>query len=206
MVYSTCALNDLENEGILEYIAEKYGEKIEIIYEKKFWPHIDKTGGFFMAKILKKESFEHEENTPKIQNYNDEIKKFSRKLGEWKMRENRELFTHRDKILSVKNAEIIAPFLEKMYFMRLGETIGFNENGQFTPNARAYRDLDISEIPKIILQNEEELDYYLRGGLLEADISDDYRLIVYKDEILALEWVNSDDLIENNFPKDWRRR
>ena len=122
------------------------------------------------------------------------------------MRENRELFTHRDKILSVKNAEIIAPFLEKMYFMRLGETIGFNENGQFTPNARAYRDLDISEIPKIILQNEEELDYYLRGGLLEADISDDYRLIVYKDEILALEWVNSDDLIENNFPKDWRRR
>ena len=54
MVYSTCALNDLENEGILAYISEKYGEKIEIIFQKKFWPHIDQTGGFFMAKIVKK--------------------------------------------------------------------------------------------------------------------------------------------------------
>jgi 16S rRNA C967 or C1407 C5-methylase (RsmB/RsmF family) len=32
---------------------EKYGNSFEIIFQKKFWPHIDGTGGFFVAKIRK---------------------------------------------------------------------------------------------------------------------------------------------------------
>lgn len=205
MVYSTCALNDLENERILAYISEKYGDALEIIFEKKFWPHTDKTGGFFMAKIIKKKSFAEEKFSEKIQNYNDEIKKFAKKLGDFKLRENREIFSHRDKILAVKNAEIIKPFLDKMYFMRLGETIGFYENGKFLPNARAYRDLEVENIPKIALNTEEEVDYYLRGGMLESDAGDDYRLIVAGENILALEKANG-GIIESSFPKDWRRR
>lgn len=92
-----------------------------------------------------------------------------------------------------------------MYFMRLGETIGFFENNHFSPNARAYRDLETENIPKIVLQSEEELDYYLRGGMLEVDSEDEYFLICYNDVILSLEKSNN-GLIENSFPKDWRRK
>lgn len=169
MVYSTCALNDLENEGILAYISEKYGEKIEIIFQKKFWPHIDQTGGFFMAKIVKKASIIDDIASEKLKNFNAEIKKFSKKFGNFSLRDGITNFSHRDRILAVKNAHIVAPFLEKMYFMRLGETIGFWENNQFFPNARAYRDLQIENFSKISLQNEKELDFYLRGGMLECD-------------------------------------
>lgn len=34
----------------------KYGDAFEIIFQKKFWPHIDGTGGFFVAKIRKLQS------------------------------------------------------------------------------------------------------------------------------------------------------
>ncbi len=35
---------------------EKYGNAFEIVFQKKFWPHIDGTGGFFVAKIKKTKS------------------------------------------------------------------------------------------------------------------------------------------------------
>ena len=91
-----------------------------------------------------------------------------------------------------------------MYFMRLGETIGFYENGKFKPNARAYRDLQVEHLPKITLQNEGELDYYLRGGMLETE-ENWYFLINYKDDIISLE-KSENHIIENSFPKDWRRK
>lgn len=53
MVYSTCSMNLLENEGVLNSLREKFNNNIEIFYEKRFWPHIDNTGGFFIAKIRK---------------------------------------------------------------------------------------------------------------------------------------------------------
>ena len=56
MIYSTCSLNLLENEGVLQSMQDKYGESFEILFQKKFWPHIDKTGGFFVAKIRKIQS------------------------------------------------------------------------------------------------------------------------------------------------------
>lgn len=53
MIYSTCALNLIENEGVVDTIMKKYPETFEITFQKKFWPHIDKTGGFFVTKLKK---------------------------------------------------------------------------------------------------------------------------------------------------------
>ena len=61
MIYSTCSLNLIENELVVESMYEKYGNSFEILFQKKFWPHIDGTGGFFITKIRKTRSLEIEE-------------------------------------------------------------------------------------------------------------------------------------------------
>lgn len=205
MVYSTCALNDLENEWILEYIQEKYGSAIEIVYQKKFWPHIDKTGWFFMAKIRKKSAFSDTKTEEKPKNYNNEIKKFSKNISPFSLKKDISLFSHRDKVLAVKNAEIVTPLLEKMYFMRLGETIGFWENNAFLPNARAYRDIESENLDFLELETDETIDEYLRWWVFDTESSKKFILIQAKWVPLALE-KNNNGLIENNFPKDWQRR
>ncbi len=53
IVYSTCTLNEIENEGVLKNMKEIYGDAFEVVSMKKFWPHIDLVEGFFSAKILK---------------------------------------------------------------------------------------------------------------------------------------------------------
>ena len=79
IVYSTCTLNPLENEWVISRILEKYNDEVilenveidqksigikeykwkELLSEEnmqkvaRFWPHIQHTGGFFIAKIKK---------------------------------------------------------------------------------------------------------------------------------------------------------
>lgn len=59
MVYSTCTLNRMENEEVIEYAKEKFWASFEIIpvdgenIFKRNWPHKNHTGGFFVAKIKK---------------------------------------------------------------------------------------------------------------------------------------------------------
>ena len=48
LIYSTCSLEKKEDEEIVEY-AKKLGFKV--LYEKKYWPHIENTIGFYMAKL-----------------------------------------------------------------------------------------------------------------------------------------------------------
>jgi 16S rRNA (cytosine1407-C5)-methyltransferase len=54
LVYSTCTLNRMENEEVLEAAKEEFGDDIEVVFSKRFWPHTEIAGGFFVAKISKK--------------------------------------------------------------------------------------------------------------------------------------------------------
>lgn len=122
MIYSTCSLNLLENEGVLESMQEKYGDAFEIIFLKKFWPHIDGTGGFFVAKIrkltslnTKKRSEDYEENTEKEwkkteikkqSDSNKELKLFRGNISPWNLQADIVLYEHANKILAVRNSEL----------------------------------------------------------------------------------------------------
>ena len=80
----------------------KYPGAFEIIFEKKFWPHIDKTGGFFVAKIrkiasIKKEREESEWKTPetkKHQNSNNELRPYRGNISPWALQDDIVLYEH----------------------------------------------------------------------------------------------------------------
>lgn len=43
----------MENEEVLEDAREAFGDSIEVEFSKRFWPHLEIAGGFFVAKIRK---------------------------------------------------------------------------------------------------------------------------------------------------------
>ena len=53
---------------------EKYPDTFEVIFQKKWWPHIDGTGGFFVAKIKKTGSIEPKSSSIEGKS-NEEIQK-----------------------------------------------------------------------------------------------------------------------------------
>lgn len=62
LVYSTCTLNKLENEWVVEAILERYKDSLEVIPNYiRNWPHINHTGWFFVAKIKKIKSIVEQE-------------------------------------------------------------------------------------------------------------------------------------------------
>lgn len=86
IVYSTCTLNTIENEGVVEKIISEYGKCIEIIplsSKEKFkrnWPHRENTGWFFVAKIKKIKNIEIKKEK-KIEKVIQNIEKLSSKTS-----------------------------------------------------------------------------------------------------------------------------
>lgn len=89
--------------------------------------------------------------------------------------------------------------------MRYGEYIGNIVNGKYEPNVWAFPFLNTTETEVYTLQDEVELDMYLRGNPLESDGKDGYILIEYDHVIIGLE-ERKDNMLSNLFPRDWQRK
>lgn len=218
MIYSTCSLNLLENEWVLDAMEAKYSGTFEILYQKKFWPHIDGTGGFFVAKIRKISSLEsvwkNEEDSEKEWKkpeskfqitHNKELRTFRGNISPWKTQENIELYEHAGKILAVRNTDTGDRIRDIVFLMRYGEQIGTIEHGKFISWNRAWRYIETSWLERYPLETLEKLDTYLRWEPVSSSGSDAHVLITYKDQILGLEsrkW----DTLSNTFSHEWRRK
>lgn len=206
MIYSTCALNLIENENVVTHCMAKYDGCFEILYQKRFWPHIDGTGGFFVTKLRKVQSINPwESKWFSWKNSNHELRRFRGKLWEWNSKENIALYEHEGKILAVKNASLGEKIRDTIFPMRWGEYIGNITNGRFEPNVGAFSFLETSDIDQYIIQDEQELDSYLRGSPLESIGKDGYILIQYDGVNIGLE-ERKESLISNRFPRDWLRK
>ena len=109
LVYSTCTTNILENEYVVSEVLKEYWDKIELLPvpldEKsdwicswreneilspenakkvaRLWPHVHWTGGFFIAKFSKIQSFWTEWN--EVKNLRHNTQDSSAKASEWQM-------------------------------------------------------------------------------------------------------------------------
>lgn len=202
MIYSTCSLNLLEDEWVVESMYEKYENSFEILFQKKFWPHIDGTGGFFITKIRKTKSLERDEKSTLRGWKNDKLKVFRGDTYPWNFKNWVKLYEHDKKILAVKNAP---RDLEDIYFMRFGEQVGTIENWRYEPSVWASRYIDSSNLEVYDISNEIILDNYLRGYPLIHEWKDCHIRISYKWEDIGIEY-RKDNTIQNSFPKDWRRK
>ena len=109
LVYSTCTTNVLENEYVVSEVLKQYWDKIELLPvpldEKsdwitiwhwneilspknakkvaRLWPHVHWTGGFFIAKFRKIQSFWTEWN--EVKNLRHNTQDSSAKASEWQI-------------------------------------------------------------------------------------------------------------------------
>jgi len=151
LVYSTCTLNRIENEWVIDLVMQRYADCLEIVplftkseiiseWEKKNfvrnWPHINGTWWFFVAKIKKIKSFDIE--NPKEIN--------SRDMFFWKdLEKNNKYIKQKDVVqnyekLSSKDMKMILKFIEdnfsyslkeKKFFRYKDEIFIFDQNIDF---------------------------------------------------------------------------
>ena len=187
---------------------EKYGNAFEIVFQKKFWPHIDGTGGFFVAKIRKLKSLSDSSSSgtaaqdpsetgekswkksePKFQiTNNKELRLFRGNVSPWSAQSGVTLYEHEGKVLAVENDTVGSIIRDQVFLMRYGEQIGVVDHGRFVVSNRAWRYLDMSSTPRYTIADERELDRYLRGEPIESAGDDEYILVTYADQILGLEY------------------
>ena len=131
LTYSTCTLNPLENEGVLQHIQEQFGENIRFLPVKidqkspgikqrrdevysdsivntvaRFWPHRQKTWGFFIAKIQKLWTIGFQEPVTREQNT----------LWTYKEKTNQEIWNFLDQEYGIKKSDLSNfDFLESKY-------------------------------------------------------------------------------------------
>ena len=187
---------------------EKYGNAFEIVFQKKFWPHIDGTGGFFVAKIRKLKSLSDSSSSgtaaqdpsetgekswkksePKFQiTNNKELRLFRGNVSPWSAQSGVTLYEHEGKVLAVENDTVGSIIRDQVFLMRYGEQIGVVDHGRFVVSNRAWRYLDMTSTPRYTIADERGLDRYLRGEPIESAGDDEYILVTYADQILGLEY------------------
>lgn len=180
MLYSTCTLNKIENEGVVNEIQSRYPESFEVLFEKRFWPHEEASGGFFVCKIRKNSPLPpsaegggrrpggalrpiktNEELISLTKDHERLLSKFTETVG--LDLSDYHLFEFKRDILAIQKNSAAKALLQKVFPIRLGQRIGRIEEGIFTPDNRIGRDFPLTKAPVYEMQSEKELDDYLRG-------------------------------------------
>ncbi|MDD2487364.1 MAG: hypothetical protein PHS92_03270 [Candidatus Gracilibacteria bacterium] len=214
MLYSTCTMNKIEDEGVVGNIMNKYPGSFEISFEKRFWPHIDNTGGFFVCRIKKLSSIDYR-FSPKFELCNEDIKelsnndrriieKFSKEKG--LDLENHSLLNYKGEILAMKSGNSYKEIQKRLYFIRLGKKIGKIEKGEFTPNYYLGRDFELAKVQKYDIKDQMELDNFLRGMEIGENLKDGIVQIRFDNINIGLGFASNSGRIKNIFPKLWLRK
>ena len=180
MLYSTCTLNRFENEGVLEGAANALPGTFEIVFQKKFWPHAEGAGGFFVAKLKKiapvRDSGKEFRTSPNSElvrmsdRDGDRVRETLRSMGTGDFSEGTHaLYRYKNDVLAVRKVDGVRELAETCYFLKFGERIGRFEEGKFEPNWIFGKNRDLKNVQKLVLRDEKELHRYLSGFETETD-------------------------------------
>ena len=214
MIYSTCTLNLLENEWVLESIEKNFPGCFEITFEKKYWPHIDGTWGFFVSKIKKLQSVVSKQTFPPKSINSDifPIGKQDIQHIEWFFDTEDiwgyDFFRYKNKILAVRGGKNAEYARNNFYCMRFWEEIANIQDGVYKWTHFAGKKLYSSKIPEYKIEwSEEVLDEYLRWWNLKVDtVIRWYVNLYFENERIGLDFIQDDGTLSNLFPPQWRRK
>jgi 16S rRNA (cytosine1407-C5)-methyltransferase len=142
--YSTCTLNTLENEAVINSSLERQEPLLFERFRKRFWPHIEHTGGFF-ASIFQKKSSPHTHHeypilaakgqqklivNPVTKGEREIVERFISKHLKTKLKPGF-LFITKDGVYF--NQRNLGPLAQHFYFVHAGMRIGTIKNNSFTP-------------------------------------------------------------------------
>ncbi|KAF0091303.1 MAG: NOL1/NOP2/sun family putative RNA methylase [Fusobacteria bacterium] len=227
LVYSTCTFNPEENEKQIEYLIKTYdcqlvegnktdgmasgrplwSEESTIDLEKttRFWPHMTKSEGHFIAKILKLsgEEYKGKNSKSKWKPY----KYIPEKIREFmdnniRIDFNNSFYYCEDEEYYLMDHEY--PFDKKNKIQHLGMNIGKLNKYNFIPSQSFAMTLRQNEVKKIIEVDFNNANKYLKGETLEINQEDGYYGIVYQDNILGWAKFNN-GFFKNLYEKSWRK-
>ncbi|GGP51001.1 ribosomal RNA small subunit methyltransferase F [Shewanella algicola] len=189
LVYSTCTLNQLENQHICQHLQQTYPDAVEFVsLEKLFdgahkacteegflhvWPQIFDSEGFFVAKIRKTASVERTKKQPKLQ------KNFPFTIAPDKQQHAlKQYFADtfaidlpQDDIIMLRDDEfwlfpaMFMPFIGKMRFQRIGLKLADALKKGYKAKHEAIIALsaDASRNPRCIELSDTQAQDYLKG-------------------------------------------
>lgn len=177
IVYSTCTLNRLENEEVVEKIIKKYWESVEIIpFENwskylRFWPHKNKTWWFFACKIKKIKSIEKDTKkdikpwvlVTKLKSKEEKLVKtfFEKNI----ISEDKEVFFYKIWTEIFASHKNFYDDIEKIFFFKVWVQIWEIIDWKFKPNFFLWHHFE-NKFEKVYL-DKEALDKYLRWEDIE---------------------------------------
>lgn len=224
-IYSTCSYSKEENEDICDWLASTFKlESVRIPLEPawgiqetqsdslqqwgyRFYPHLVKGEGFFIACFRKKEATKEILIRHKKEEPNRIAQGKVREIAAWiKPNTGYELTLLGDVFLAIP-ANQLTDFdylRERLYLKKAGTRLGKFAGNDFIPDHElALSVLAAEHIPRIPLSREQALNYLKRIDFRVDTTLNDWALVCY--ESLSLGWVKVlPKRLNNYYPKEWR--
>lgn len=198
MTYSTCTMNKVENEWVVNKILKKYWEYLEIIpiWDKKEypysrnWPHLDETWWFFVAKLKKTSTIPHENDIKLLKQNIEKLSWTEYKMISWFFEDTfwysldpYYLYKYNNSIhLWNKNLNDI---WDKLFLFKIWINLWEIKNNSFNPSFHSWI---FKEFEKSIIHvDKEEIDHLLRWKEIEKKLKDWYYQII-QGKILCWIW------------------
>jgi NOL1/NOP2/sun family putative RNA methylase len=224
-IYSTCSYSKEENEDICDWLASTFKlESVRISLESawgiqetqsdskkqwgyRFYPHLLKGEGFFIACFRKKETTKEVVTRHKKEEPNRIAQGKVTEIAAWiKPNTGYELTLLGDVFLAIP-ANQLTDFdylRERLYLKKAGTRLGKFAGNDFIPDHELALSVWASEnIPRIPLSREQALNYLKRIDFRVDTTLNGWALVSY--ESLALGWVKVlPKRLNNYYPKEWR--
>ncbi|WP_299494357.1 16S rRNA (cytosine(1407)-C(5))-methyltransferase RsmF [uncultured Shewanella sp.] len=226
LVYSTCTLNKAENQAVCLYLKDLYPEAVEFEDLSQLFPHADKacteegflhvwpqifdSEGFFVAKIIKKQSIPRLHPAPRKQKnfpFTAASKKQVNGLTDY-FKDTFSIQLPVEGIIMQRESEFwlfpapFIPFIGKMRFQRIGIKLVDSLKQGFKAKHEALMALGHSQHSIALTQNEAK--HYLMGRdiLLANKVKPHGEVLVsYKGHLLGMA-KHLGNKLKNNLPRD----